>query len=130
MFGLTPYSRRDSDLSFFNPFKELEDMERSFFSIGALPNFRTDIRDNGKAYVLETDLPGFDRENISIDVKDGCLTVSASRTEKKEDKNDEKKCLPKSQQILTNIKLFYIFQNTFLASTFSTSLTLTSSFSI
>lgn len=88
MFGLTPYSRRDGDLSFFNPFRELEDMERNFFSLGASSHFRTDIRDTGKEFVLETDLPGFDRENISLDIKDGCLTVSASRTEKKEEKSE------------------------------------------
>ena len=86
MFGLTPYERRNNDLMFWNPFKELEDMERSFFGERTPRSFRTDIRDTGKEYVLEAELPGYDKSDIGIDVRDGYLTISASHTEE----NDEK----------------------------------------
>ncbi|MGN0443712.1 MAG: Hsp20/alpha crystallin family protein [Acutalibacteraceae bacterium] len=86
MFGLTPYERRNNDLMFFSPFKELEDMEKRFFGDRIPVNFKTDIRDTGKEFVLEAELPGFDKSDIGIDVKDGYLTITATHSEE----NDEK----------------------------------------
>lgn len=86
MFGLTPYERRNNDLMFFSPFKELEDMEKRFFGDRIPANFKTDIRDTGKEFVLEAELPGFDKSDIGIDVKDGYLTITATHSEE----NDEK----------------------------------------
>ena len=61
---------------FFPGFSMLErEFERE---IPPMP-FRSDIRDNGDAYVLEADLPGMKKEDISIDVKDGRLRIHATR---------------------------------------------------
>ena len=51
---------------------------------------KTDIRetDDAKAYRLAVDLPGFKKDEISLDLKDGYLTISA---EKGLDKDDEDK---------------------------------------
>ena len=89
MFGLMPYERRNSGVSFYNPFKELEEFEKRFFSERVPRDFRTDIRDNGKEYILEADLPGFKKEDISIDVKSGYLTITASHSENKDEKDKE-----------------------------------------
>ena len=47
---------------------------------------KTDISEKEGNYVVEIDLPGFDKKDISISLEDGYLTVSA----KKEESNDEK----------------------------------------
>lgn len=47
---------------------------------------RTDIREKDEAYLVDIDLPGYDKKDIKISVDDGYLTVSA----KKESSNDEK----------------------------------------
>ena len=49
---------------------------------------KTDIRetDDAKAYRLAIDLPGFKKDEISLDLKDGYLTISA---EKGLDKDEE-----------------------------------------
>ena len=44
-----------------------------------LPNFRADIVDEGDAYVLEADLPGFKKDQIKLELKDHTLTLSAVR---------------------------------------------------
>lgn len=51
---------------------------------------KTDIRetDDAKAYRFAVELPGFKKEEISLDIKDGYLTVSA---EKGLDKDEEDK---------------------------------------
>ena len=54
---LTPYNRHH-EISSFNPFQAMEEMERQFFGESSTGSFKTDIRDDGKEFVLEADLPG------------------------------------------------------------------------
>jgi HSP20 family protein len=44
-------------------------------------SFRTDILDRGNDYVLQAELPGFRKEDISLELKDGVLTIEATRPE-------------------------------------------------
>ena len=86
MFGMIPFVRNNDN--FFDIF---DNFERKFFgnSSAALPDFRTDIRDAGDKFVLEAELPGFQKEDIKLDVKDGILTISAEHSESKDEKNEQ-----------------------------------------
>ena len=86
MFGMIPFERNEDN--FFDLF---DNFERKFFgnSNAALPDFRTDIRDAGDRFVLEAELPGFSKEDIKLDVKDGILTISAQHSENKDEKDDK-----------------------------------------
>lgn len=96
MFGLMPY-RRIVNGSDFNIFREMEDLERRFFgdSFSSLfrsegtTAFRTDISDQGDSYLLQADLPGFDKDSIHIDLTEDNLTITAERHSEHE--SDEKK---------------------------------------
>ena len=48
---------------------------------------KTDVRENGDNYELAIDLPGFDKDEIQVDLKDGTLTVSASKGLDKDEKD-------------------------------------------
>ena len=85
MFGLTPYERKNSAMS-YDPFKAFENFEREFFKANGLAEFKTDIKDTGKEYELEADLPGFKKEDINIELDDNYLTIQAERKYE----NDEK----------------------------------------
>lgn len=89
MFGLTPYERRRNDLMFWDPFKEFEDIEKKFWGDRTAIGFRTDIRDNGGEYILEAELPGYDKDDIEIDVNEGCLRITAAHNEEKDEKNEK-----------------------------------------
>ena len=84
MFELIPFERR---MASFDPFRMMADMERSFCqpATRAVSTFRTDVSDIGDAYKLEAELPGFKKEDISIDIKDERLTISAERKFENED---------------------------------------------
>lgn len=86
MFGMIPFSR--SDDNFFDTF---DNFTRKMFNntTATLPDFRTDIRDAGDKFILEAELPGFNKEDISLDVKDGILTISAQHSETTEEKGDK-----------------------------------------
>ena len=85
MFGMIPFARNDDN--FFDLF---DNFERKFFgnSAAALPDFRTDIRDAGDRYILEAELPGFRKEDIKLDLKDGILTISAQHSQESEEKKN------------------------------------------
>ena len=87
MFELTPFDRRHHRMQAYNPFHELEDMERHFWKDFSLPEFKTDIRDKGNEYILEADLPGFEKQDIKIDIDDHYLTISAERHSESEEKD-------------------------------------------
>ena len=50
---------------------------------------KTDVRETGNTYEVDIDLPGFKKDEISVDLKDGCLTVSASKSLDKDEKDNE-----------------------------------------
>ena len=86
MFGMLPFERGND-----NTFDTFDKFMRNFFdhSNTSLPAFRTDIRDAGDKFILEAELPGFEKEDIKLDLKDGILTISAEHTENS-DQKDEK----------------------------------------
>ncbi len=85
MFALTPFGRR-LGVS-YDPFREFEEMRKSFFGSSMLSEFKTDIRQEGDNYILEADLPGFRKEDIKIDVEGDYMTIHAER--KQESKKEE-----------------------------------------
>ena len=86
MFGMLPFERSND-----NVFDTFDNFARSFFqgNNASLPAFRTDIRDAGDKFVLEAELPGFNKEDIKLDVKDGILTISAEHKEHSEQKDEK-----------------------------------------
>lgn len=98
MFELRPYSKSGGHIA-YNPFREMEEFEKrffgspfgSFFRDGNISEFKTDITDEGDSFVLEADLPGFDKKDIHLDVSDNTLTVSAERRSEHEEKDKQSK---------------------------------------
>ena len=48
---------------------------------------RTDVKETDTGYELDIDLPGYKKENVQVELKDGCLTVSAKTEENKDEKD-------------------------------------------
>lgn len=88
MFEITPYARGSRHLNSYDPFKAMEEFEKNFFG-RQLPAFKTDIRENEQAYVLEAELPGFSKDDIQVEVKNGYLTICAEHRFESGDKNEK-----------------------------------------
>lgn len=72
----------------FDPF--MSDPFDGFFSNmpapQATPNLmRTDIKENETGYEIVIDLPGFNKENVAAELKDGVLKVSAKTSTENEE---------------------------------------------
>lgn len=83
MYGLTPFERRMPD--FFDPF---DIFDRPTMK-DCMP-FKTDVRDEGDKYVLEAEMPGFEKDEIKLDVEGNRLTLSAEHSANNDDKDDKK----------------------------------------
>ncbi len=99
MFALRPYEHKNQ-MSSYNPFREMDEFERNFFGnpfgffgSNALSEFRTDITDTGDAYVLEADLPGFNKKDIHLDINGDVLSVRAERRSAHEEKDENERVI-------------------------------------
>lgn len=96
-------SRRNNhhQMQAYNPFREMEELERRFFSnpfgnffdMQDLAEFKTDVTDEGDHYLLEADLPGFEKKDIHLDLSGDTLTVHAERRSKMEEKDQKDKVI-------------------------------------
>ena len=94
MFELRPY--RKNQITSWNPFSELEEMEKrffdnDFFGSHGLAEFKTDITDEGDHYELKADLPGFQKEDIHLELDGDYLTIRAERHSEHEQKENRGK---------------------------------------
>lgn len=81
MFGLVPFKKNgvrttgdsfdDFIIGFFN--------DDFFTPIASINNFNTDIKETDTEYIVEADLPGVKKEDITLDYKDNNLIISAKR---------------------------------------------------
>lgn len=60
-----------------------------FFTRGENKLMKTDIKEKKDHYELEVDLPGYEKENIKIELSDGYLTVHASMNKEIDDKDSK-----------------------------------------
>ena len=69
---------------------------------------RTDVRESDKGFTLDIDLPGYKKEDISAELKDGYLTVSANTSEENEEKTDEGTYIRRERTFGSCSRSFYI----------------------
>lgn len=85
---------------------------RSFFSNfdGSLKEMKSDIRETDKDYTLVIDVPGVDKKDMTIDYKDGILTVSAKR-DSFSDESDSEGNIVASERSYGRFARQYNFEN-------------------
>ena len=79
----------------------------SFFNEGESKLMKTDIKEKKDKYIIDIDLPGYEKEGIKLDIQDGYLTVHASVN--KEEKDEEKgKFVRKERYVGECSRSFYV----------------------
>ena len=69
---------------------------------------KTDIHEKDGNYLVEMELPGYAREDIKADLKDGYLTISAHKNVTKEEKDTKGNCVHKERYTGTCNRSFYV----------------------
>ena len=69
---------------------------------------KTDIRENEHEYELAVELPGFDKEEIQLDVNDGYLTISAQKGLDKDEEDKKGRVLRQERYAGACSRSFYV----------------------
>ena len=107
MFEIMPFDRRSYRMS-CNPFRELEQMEKNFWGDQQVNPFRTDISETADGYKLEADLPGFQKEDIHIDIDDDILSIRAEHKDSKDEKDDKGRYIRQERWSGSCSRSFYV----------------------
>ena len=69
---------------------------------------KTDIRETDGSYELDVDLPGFKKDEISIQLKDGCVTISAAKGLDKDEKDKKGNYIRRERYACGMSRSFYV----------------------
>ena len=98
-----------------------EDLFDSFFEDFARPTrnvarynapaanvMRTDVKETETGYELDVDLPGYKKENVQVELKDGCLTVTAKTAQSKDEQDENGRYIRRERYSGTCSRAFYV----------------------
>lgn len=91
MASLIPYNHRRNSLIPRNPFNMMDDFFSDAWPFGrTLVNdtFKVDVQESESAYTIEAEMPGIRKEEISLSLEEGRLTIGVERNEDVRKDND------------------------------------------
>lgn len=80
----------------------------SFKNYSNVNAMRTDICEQNDQYLLNMELPGFKKEDIQMELKDGYLLVSATRNANTEEKDDQGHVIRRERYSGSCSRSFYV----------------------
>ncbi|MCR4892132.1 MAG: Hsp20/alpha crystallin family protein [Lachnospiraceae bacterium] len=93
---------------FFNDFFDFPKTRRVAPSRNMATVMQTDVKDLGTGYELGIELPGFKKEEVKAELKDGYLTINAEHTENKDEQDKEGKYIRKERYTGHCSRSFYV----------------------
>ena len=98
-FGLVNNSNNLFDYLFSDP----------VFNVNTTTNrMSTDIKEKESGYELSMEVPGFDKEDLKLDLEDGYLTVSAEHNKTNEEKDNEGHIIRQERYYGNTKRSFYV----------------------
>ncbi|WP_071394045.1 Hsp20/alpha crystallin family protein [Bacillus tuaregi] len=110
MFDLIPFRKRNEEL-FGHMLKSFNEVfeQNGLFTLGeGFNSFRTDIMEKENAYYVEAELPGFAKEDISIEYENNQLTIKAKRELLTEEKDKNEKVIRQERHFGEFLRRFYV----------------------
>lgn len=80
----------------------------SFRNAPAAPMMKTDVKDMDDHFELVTDLPGVKKEDLKVELKDGCLTIKATYGSSSEEKSENEKYIRRERYFGSTSRSFYV----------------------
>ena len=69
---------------------------------------KTDVRETENSYELDVDLPGFKKDEVNVDLKDGYLTISAAKGVDKDEQDKAGKYIRQERCAGACSRTFYV----------------------
>lgn len=85
-----------------------DDMFDNFFIEKSNSNMKCDVYEKGGNYHIEMDIPGFDKNDISIEVKNDYLTITAEKNNEVSEEDKEKRYIRQERSYGKYQRSFYV----------------------
>ena len=69
---------------------------------------KTDVRETENSYELDVDLPGFKKDEVNVDLKDGYLTISAAKGVDKDEQDKKGRYIRQERYAGAMSRSFYV----------------------
>ena len=99
------------DELFDDAFRPMWDMDRALYGKHARAVMKTDVRETDNGYEVDIDLPGFKKDEVKIDLKDGYLTISAAKGLDKDEKDKKGRYIRQERYAGQCSRSFYVGDN-------------------
>lgn len=94
---------------FSDPFEMMAPQGRNpLYGKHAKNVMKTDVRETEDSYELDIDLPGFKKEDVSVELKDGYLTIQASKSLDKDEQDKHGRYIRQERYSGSSSRSFYI----------------------
>ncbi|MBQ1757435.1 MAG: Hsp20/alpha crystallin family protein [Erysipelotrichaceae bacterium] len=90
------------------PFRSLENVDRKLYGKHAGKEMLTDVKEHENHYEVEIDLPGFKKEEITIELNEGYLTITASKGLDEDEKNKHGKIVRQERYAGVMQRSYYV----------------------
>ena len=85
--------------------------DRDFYGNSSRSVMKTDVKETDKGYELDIELPGYQKEDVKAQLKDGYLTVQAVKNVNNDTKNEEGTYIRRERYAGTMSRSFYVGDN-------------------
>ena len=90
-------------------FGRMNNIDRELYGKNAARVMKTDVHETEDSYELAVDLPGFKKDEIGIELKDGYLTITASKGVDKEEEDKKTRRVIRQERFAgTSQRTFYV----------------------
>lgn len=96
------------DFMDFPMLRDFGDIDRKLYGKRAAHVMKTDVHENEDGYELAIDLPGFKKEELTLSLHDGYLTVGAAKDLNKEHTDDRGRLIRQERYAGSIQRSFYI----------------------
>ena len=96
------------DELFDDAFRPMWDMDRALYGKHARAVMKTDVRETDSGYELDVDLPGFKKDEVKLDLKDGYLTISAAKGLDRDEKDKQGRYIRQERYAGQCSRSFYV----------------------
>ncbi len=85
-----------------------DDLFHDPFQWTSIDSMRTDIVEKDNSYLLSMELPGYKKEDIRMELKDGYLTINASTSQDNEEKDKDGHVIRRERHSGSCTRSFYV----------------------
>ncbi len=89
-------------------FPSFPNVDKALYGKHAKNLMKTDVKDTENGYEVDMDLPGFKKDEIQIELKDGVLTVSAAKGLDKDEKDKKGNYIRRERFAGSMSRSFYV----------------------